>query len=401
MNNFLDTLSKKFLFDFDFVSRDIIDLLIIAFFVYVVIRLLKETHSISVVIGILILAIFYGVALIFDLAFTILVLRSFFSVFLIIVAIIFQRELRRFFSFFGFLGVAGRLTPPSSAVLGMISKTIERLAKEKSGLLVVFPGIESIERHLEGGHRLNGEISEPLLLSIFDKTSPGHDGAVIIKNDRIKKFGVHLPLAERVQKASRFGLRHRAGLGLSERSDAFIVIVSEERGTINIAQRGSLRQVFNAEELRESLFDFYKEKFPKRKLGYFFNLILKNLILFFVSVFIALIFFFLVNSKLEVAQRGFIVPFEFRNVPDGILISEIEPQEALLTLKGRSSDFSAFQYDAFKVIIDLNQVKNADTAGWRRISIDPKSLKLPINLSFVKIDPSVIRIQLVESQSPK
>lgn len=397
----MDTLSKKFLFDFNFVDRDVIDLLIIAFFVYVVIRLLKETHSISVVVGILILAVFYGIALIFDLAFTILVLRSFFSVFLIIIAIIFQRELRRFFSFFGFLGIAGRLAPPSNAVLGVISKTVEHLAKENSGVLMVFPGVESIERHLEGGHRLNGEISEPLLLSIFDKTSPGHDGAVIIKNDRIKKFGVHLPLAEHVQKTSRFGLRHRAGLGLSERSDALVVIVSEERGTINIAQRGNLRQVFNAEELRRGLSDFYKEKFPKRRLSYFFNLILKNLILFAVSVFIALVLFFFVNSRFEFAQRSFIVPFEFRNVPDGILISKIEPQEALLTLKGRSSDFSAFQYDALKAIIDLNQVKNADTAGWRRISIDPKSLKLPINLSFVKIDPSVIRVQLIESQSPK
>lgn len=378
-------------------SRDFFDILIIAFLIYLVIELIRETHSVPVVAGVLTLLGFYGFAVFFDLALTSLVLRSFFSIFLIIIAIIFQRELRRFFSTFGLVGVARRFLPPSEATIEIVTKSASHLAAEKTGALIVFPGRDLTERHFEGGYRLEGEISEPLLLSIFDKTSPGHDGAAIIENNRLKKFAVHLPLAERFfEKVRHLGLRHRAGLGLSERSDALIIIVSEERGIISIAQNGELKQV-DEDKLRKKLIDFHREKFPKLTLKNLLSWLTKNILLLGLSFFIALSIFSLVNSRFAIVQRNFAIALEFHNIPSEILINDVVPQEVILTLKGRIADFEDFRPESLRIVFDINSIKNITKPGWHRAPIDIKNIKVPFSLSAVKIEPASIQIQIVKN----
>jgi len=380
-------------------SRDFFDLFIIALLIYIVIKLLRETHSISVVAGFLTLLGFYGLALLFDLPLTSLVLRSFFGVFLIIIAIVFQRELRRFFSTFGFLGVARRFMPPSEMAIETISHSVGRMANEKIGTLIVFPGRESIERHLEGGNRLNGEISESLLLSIFDKTSPGHDGATIIESNRIRKFAVHLPLAEQITKVSHFGLRHRAALGLSERSDAFIIVVSEERGIISVAQNGKIFQMQDEAELRRRLLEFYREKFPQRNLINLSRWFVKNALLLTISFIIALGIFSVVNSRFALVQRNFVVTPEFGNIPAELTINDVSPQEVVLTLKGRGSDFDAFKPESLRVLINVGTISNITKMGWHRVPVTDKEIESPFNLSVIKIDPLSIQVQIIKKDS--
>ena len=132
-------------------SRDFLDIFIIAFLIFFVIKLLRETHSVSVVAGVFTLLGLYGIAIIFDLSLTNLVLRSVFGAFLIIIAIIFQKELRRFFSSFGFLEIAKSFIPPSEAIIGTVARSVANMARNKIGALIIFPGREPIERHLEGG----------------------------------------------------------------------------------------------------------------------------------------------------------------------------------------------------------------------------------------------------------
>lgn len=381
-------------------SRDFFDLFIIALLIYIAIKLLRETHSISVVAGFLTLLGFYGLALLFDLPLTSLVLRSFFGVFLIIIAIVFQRELRRFFSTFGFLGVARRFIPPSEMAIETVSHSVGRMVSEKIGALIIFLGREPIERHLEGGNRLNGEISEPLLLSIFDKTSPGHDGATIIENNRIRKFAVHLPLAEQIAKVSSFGLRHRAALGLSERSDAFIIVVSEERGIISVAQNGKIIQMRDEAELRGRLLEFYKEKFPQLNLVNLSKWFTKNVFLLAISFIIALGIFSVVNSRFALVQRNFVVTPEFSNMPSGIVINDVIPQELILTLKGRGSDFDAFQPGDLKVALDIGSLPNIAKPGTHRVPIEAKNVSMPFKLELVKIEPLSIRIQIAQKTLP-
>ena len=380
-------------------SLNFLDIFIIALLIYITIKLLRETHSISVVAGVLMLLGFYGLALLFDLPLTSLVLRSFFGVFLIIIAIIFQRELRRFFSTFGFLGVARRFMPPSEMVMKTVSHSVGRMASEKIGALIIFPGREQINRHLEGGNRLNGEISEPLLLSIFDKTSPGHDGATIIESNRIRKFAVHLPLAEQIEKVRHLGLRHRAALGLSERSDAFIIVVSEERGVISVVQNGKIMQMQDEAELRRRLLEFYKEKFPQLNLFNLSRWFVKNVLLLTISFIIALGIFSVVNSRFALVQRNFVVTPEFMNMPPNIIINDIIPQEVILTLKGRGSDFDVFKPESLRVLVDVGALFNITKAGWHRVSITDKEIESPFNLSVIKIDPLSIRVQIIKKDS--
>ncbi|MEK7120286.1 MAG: DNA integrity scanning protein DisA nucleotide-binding domain protein, partial [Patescibacteria group bacterium] len=152
--------------------------------------------------------------------------------------IIFQKEIRRLLEIIGVWGIQRKMTVPADLTLLSVSEAARYFVSHKIGSLIVFPGQEPLERFLEGGTDLNGEVSTALLTSIFDDSSPGHDGAVIIKGNKLKKFAVHLPLGENIEAVKNFGTRHRAALGLAEKTDALCVVTSEEKGTISVARDG-------------------------------------------------------------------------------------------------------------------------------------------------------------------
>lgn len=246
---------------------DVIDVLVVAILVYGTIVLLKKTRSVFAVLGIAILAIIYVFARILDLNLTAAIFRSFFSVFLLALVIIFQAEIRRFFELVALWGrgsVAWRKKRQTAVAkpdyIEMIAHATDRLCKQKIGMLIVITGQESVERHLQGGFELNGKISEPLLLSIFDPSTPGHDGAVIIEGATVTKFGVHLPLSKDFQQIQNYGTRHSAALGIAEVSDAMSIIVSEEKGTISVAYDGRLKRLEEISQLENEI-----EKFLTRK----------------------------------------------------------------------------------------------------------------------------------------
>lgn len=396
-NNALDNLSKM-LRDINFATHHLVDIFIITFLIYVVIRFLQETHSISIIIGIFILIILYGFSLVFDLALTSFIFRYFTGGILIVLAIIFQRELRRFFSLVGFFGFAKKFRPLTDEVLEMVVNSVFKLARKKSGAIIVFPGRESINRYLEGGHKLNGSVSESLILSIFDKNSPGHDGAMVIENNRIFKFAIHLPLSEQIERFKNLGLRHRAGVGLSERSDTLVIIVSEERGIVSLAQGGNLIQIQDEKELRRRLINFYKEKFPKRKISDILSWATKNIIVLAISFILASVAFVMFNSKFAIVQRNYVVPIEFKNVPSTFIVNQVIPQESFLTLQGRSSDFETLQPQNLRIRVDIGSINEV---GWRLMAIGQKNVEIPLGLTTVKIEPASIRIQLTEKPPPE
>jgi uncharacterized protein (TIGR00159 family) len=269
--------------------RDVLDIAVIAILIYTCIRLLRETHSTPVFAGVITIVALYILSKSLGLPITESVLRTFLSTFLVVLAVVFQKELRRFFSFFGFFKIGKIPTPPNDEVIQTVSSTVFELIQRKLGALIVFPGHESIARVVEGGYELGGEVSEPILLSIFDETSPGHDGAVVIQNNIIATFGVHLPLADQIEKVRQFGLRHRAALGLSERSDAMVIVVSQEKGKVSVAYRGAIRHVAGEQELIEILTSFYREKFPRSDMAHIMRWVGKNASLILVSVIVSVV----------------------------------------------------------------------------------------------------------------
>ena len=191
-------------------------------------------------LGLGIIGLFYLVALQLELQLTAWIFQSFFAVLVVLLVVVFQDDLRRLFERIAVLGLRRRRPHTEVGGAAAIYRTLQQLAESHTGALLIIPGREPIERHLQGGVVLDANISEELLLSIFDPHSPGHDGAVLVQGDRLARFGVHLPLSEDNAQLGAGGTRHAAALGLAERCDALWVAVSEERGRISVAAKGKL-----------------------------------------------------------------------------------------------------------------------------------------------------------------
>lgn len=193
-------------------------------------------------LGLAFLGVFYHlIAQQFKLQLTTWIFQGFFAALVVVVVVVFQDDLRRLFEQIATLSLRRKAPRPDPSSVGTLARGLCNLSKKRRGALVVLPGRQPIERHfLQHGVPLDAEISEELLDSLFDPGSDGHDGALVLENNRIKEFGVHLPLSENRDELEGGGTRHAAALGLAERSDALCLVVSEERGTFGIAARGQL-----------------------------------------------------------------------------------------------------------------------------------------------------------------
>lgn len=276
-----------------------IDILIVSFLAYIFLLLIKQTNSFLVLGGFLIILFLYTGADFFELNLTRKILGFIVTFLVIILVVIFRQELRKFFELFAVLGRnifyrRRKFLRPDFA--NALIQSIDYLVNKKIGALMIIPGNQPIDSYLSGGYYLNGMISMPLILSIFDPTSPGHDGAIIIENNTIKKFAVHLPLAESIKKIGALGTRHRAGLGISEKTDALVIIVSEERGEASIAYQGTLRKIPDSVYLQNIINAFIKEKFPEEK-RHWHDFITNNFWLKLFSLLLSLILWFIFVLK--------------------------------------------------------------------------------------------------------
>jgi uncharacterized protein (TIGR00159 family) len=372
-----------------------LDFFVVFILVYFFILLLKRTRSTSIIIGFLFLAILYAIGVLFNLTITQAIFKSFFGFFVVIIAIIFQKELRRFFELFNFLGLRKRrlFFPTIEKVIKIIIDSLNFLAARKIGAIIVFPGRENIEKFLDGGFELNGKLSKPLLLSLFDPTSPGHDGAVIIEGDRVRKFGVHLPLAENIKDFNDYGTRHRAALGLSENTDALVVVLSEEKGSISVAYGGELVTIQNYSELENRIINFLSTDVNKDNNRYLVNFkyfITEYLPVIFLSLLISLSVMVFVSLKQEViVQKQIVLPLEFENIPSGYIITEA-PREVLVTITGRKADFELLSNKDLAVSLNASDVR----PGYYSFSLEERNIRRPKMISVVQIRPQLIRVRV-------
>jgi hypothetical protein len=287
-----------------------------------------------------------------------------------------------------------KMAIPDDDVLKIISRAVGKFAASKTGALLVFPGREPIDRHTEGGFLLNGRISDPLLVSIFDKNSPGHDGALIIEGGRAKKFGAHLPLAEHLDSVKKYGTRHSAALGIAERSDALCIVVSEERGEISVARDGRIKKITKEENLETELRSFFNEKFPQRSAKNYKKFLKKNTVPIALSLVLAMAFWIAFNFQQAVVQRNFLAPVEVKNLQDNYTIENISEPELIVTLSGYERDFDLFDPSSLRVSIDVSGMK----IGWHKVLITKENIKEPFSLDIVNIEPSNIKFSLLKKK---
>lgn len=227
--------------------NDIIDILIVAFLFYTVMRLIRSTSAARIARSILLLLVATGLTEIFKLYTLNWILSKILEIGVIALVIMFQPELRRMLERFGgrfftnFISSGGAASPEQQAIEATVA-ACEIMSKEKVGALLIFERSMPLDEYFKTGTIVDAKVSDQLLRNLFFKNSPLHDGAVIVRGSRVAAAGCVMPLTENTHLPSDIGTRHRAGIGSSEVSDAVVVIVSEETGTISVAIGGMLKR---------------------------------------------------------------------------------------------------------------------------------------------------------------
>lgn len=241
--------------------RDIVDILLLAMILFFVYRFIHERRAGRLARGLLLVVAVMIFSMLFDLRALKFIVGNFYQVGLIAIIVIFQSDLRAALERFGTTSIKNFRNMTATdykdivEMADILSETTDALARERTGALIVLERTTKLGEYMEQGVILNADMSSPLLRNIFVNRAPLHDGAVIIRNRRIHAAGCYLP-SSTADLNKDLGTRHRAAVGLSEVSDAVVIVVSEETGTISIAVDGDLQRNFNYSSLKQTLLKY-------------------------------------------------------------------------------------------------------------------------------------------------
>ncbi len=371
--------------------RDLADIVLVAGLLWGALVWLRRSRALFAFLGLAILGAVYLAARQLGLELTAWIFQGFSAVLLVLIVVVFQEEFRRVLERIGAWGVRRRRSAPSADVAGILQGVASRLAQDRIGALFVLPGEEPLERHLEGGVPLDGRVSEPLLLSLFDVHSPGHDGAVVLSGGRAVRFGVHLPLSVDHEQLGARGTRHAAALGLAERSDALAVVVSEERGAVSVARGGVLRTLESPNELGRILREFAAERDGPgavsrglgRRLAETWPYPLLALLLA-TGLWLLLV----PGSTVVTGERQARVVVE--NLPAEYELESVDPPSVRVMLEGSRRQIYFGPSDLVVVRVDALLAQ----LGRRTFQVGPDEVEHPPYLEVLDVSPRQVRISL-------
>lgn len=242
----------------------IIDLVLVYVFTYSFLLWVRNTHVYNLAKGMIVIVAFYIVSNLMGLTTINWILEKLFAVLVLLILIIFQPELRRFLDRLGtgqmFTTLFVRADGKTAVIIRRLLMAVEHMAKSKTGALIVIEVGSNLSQYIESGIQINADISTELLVCLFNSTAPTHDGAVIIQENKIAAAGCLLPLTDKHLSDKRMGTRHRSAVALSDRTDAVIIVVSEEDGIISLAERGTITRYLTRQALETRLFNLYREE---------------------------------------------------------------------------------------------------------------------------------------------
>ncbi len=257
-------------------TTDVVEMLILAYLIYNIVKWIKNTRAWSVVKGLVMLMAFWLVAVLFNLNVIIWIIKNTINVGIIAIVIIFQPEFRKALETLGQKNLVKSIITFddgkdknekfSDYTLNQIVRATFELARAKTGALIVLEDEISLKDFESTGIYLDSLISSELLINIFEHNTPLHDGAVILRGNRIAAATCYLPLSDNMQLSKDLGTRHRAGIGISEVCDSLTIIVSEETGKVSIAKDGKLIRNVDGDYLRSKLEEAQKKIVEVRKL---------------------------------------------------------------------------------------------------------------------------------------
>ncbi len=242
---------------------DVLDIILVAFIIYQVFKWIRGSSAMSIFAAIISLYVFRVVVDALDMRLMSAIMGTVLDVGVVALIVIFQPEIRRFLISFGsrykmatkgkaFLGrlFGGSDSKMDSTSVNEIAEACKSMSEAKTGALIVLPHADTLEDIIGTGDTINADISRRLIMNLFFKNSPLHDGAVIINGGKIVAARCTLPITERVNIPPSFGMRHKAAIGISEESDADVIVVSEETGRISFVRGGNVTPIKNINELK-------------------------------------------------------------------------------------------------------------------------------------------------------
>ncbi len=375
---------------------DVLDIGLVAAVIYGILAWLRgsipESAWRRIFVAVPIVAGIYILVRVFDLYLLETVVRVLFIVLVITVVVVFQSDIRRMFDRVVTSRFLRRNAPTEeTSTYDILAEAASKMAEMRMGALIAIKGREPLDTHIHGGIELGGRVTQPLLFGIFHPETPGHDGAVIIDGDRVMRFAAHLPLAPDLPDVSRYGgTRHAAALGLSEESDALVIVVSEERGSIGVARDGRLEPDVDVSELKAHLESFwnkhYRRHIPARTAWWR----RPNLRSAGAAILLSVLTWLLVVYSPNTIIRTLAIPIEIRNLPDGWALDGELPAEAQVVLSGSEQVFRRLNAANLAISVDASQPE----AGVQEIVITEADLDLPAGIDLNHVEPHAIRMNV-------
>lgn len=361
-----------------------VDFLVLAVAFYLLLRWSRQARAFRLAVGILALRVGALLAHQLDLLITVWVLDAATVIAILALLIVFQPELRRAFTRFDVLGRARRRERATAA--SAVSAAAFSLARASCGALVVLTRRDPVGELTTPGIVLNAQVSSEILEAIFQKQSPVHDGAVIIDGDRIARVGAVLPLTIRSQVPEHYGTRHRAGMGLAERSDAVVIVVSEERGEVTLMSENQTRIITSVSALTAALESMTGRPARRsRRAPGSQELKLQATAVGLAALVWSVTFLFPGRS---VWVRT--VPVEFTNVPPGLIVTGESTNTLQVWLRGNQFLFETVDLNTLAAHCDLRTAHE----GLNAIPLGAAAVETPFGIKVEAMTPRQIQVRL-------
>ncbi len=368
--------------------QDIVDIILNSYILFRLYVLFRGTNAFKVLVGIVVLWFFQRMAVSVGLIITSWAAQGIMAAAAIIIIVVFRNEIHSVLQAKKLKAVLWDF-PQKRVVtpVEVIAESVFELSRTRTGALIVLPGKDDLNEVLQGGIPWRGLLSKEMILSVFWHDNPVHDGAVVIQGDRIEEVAVILPLSPRKDLPSRYGTRHRAALGLAENTDAMVIVVSEENGSIRVARDSDMRIVRHKEELDKILWD---------RLGIAVGLLdhgSKERSRLGVAAVVSVLFvtgiWFSFSRGLE-SLITLEVPVEYMNRDSSMQILETSQNSVRLHLGGSGPLMRSIGSDQVQVRLDLHEALLGDNS----FTITPDNISLPPGVFLKKIEQPVVQVTL-------
>ncbi|MEE2993095.1 MAG: diadenylate cyclase CdaA [Gemmatimonadota bacterium] len=371
------------------------DILIVAILIYSLYVWVRGTRAFQILVGLGGLGLLYGISSWSGLFLTSWLLQYLLGIILLLAIVIFQPEIRQLLEKVSPLAII-RLKggPVPRANLAEIAEASFFMADQRIGGLLVVPRATPISDAIQDGIQLDSLVTQEMLVSIFQKSSPMHDGAVIIEKNRMTKAGCYLPLSTREGLPPKYGTRHRAALGISEHRDTLCVVISEERGVVSLTRSGEIETMTGEDQLRQNLESALLPQIRAKssikesvvqaitsRLNYR-ELMQKNLVAKFMALGLSFLLWFVLVGQ-QWSEISLTAVLEYQNMPANMDIVSNPVNEIQVRVRGPRGSISILTPDQVRVMIDLNNV----VPGSQTIDLTEDNLRLPFGVETTFIEP--------------